>query len=145
MTRADLVLAVLAAAGGQPYTPAQIQKAIFIICDQYPYLISEGPGFAFKPHNYGPFDSDVYFEIDKLARDGLARVFQSPFGNWNMYAATAEGENRGRAILCEVMADAECDYVETISTWVRSLNFSKLVKSIYEAYPHMRANSIFRG
>jgi hypothetical protein len=59
VNRRDLVLAILAAADGRAYTPVQIQKAVFIVCDQFPDLIEEGPHFHFEPYDYGPFDSDV--------------------------------------------------------------------------------------
>jgi len=142
LNRHDLVLAILAASGGRPYTPVQIQKAVFVVCDQLPGLVS-GPGFNFKPYDYGPFDSDVYSEISQLQQAGEATITPSPFGNWNMYAASDTGLIRGRELLDRVGKHRE--YIEKISAWVRSLSFNRLVKSIYEAYPEMRANSIFRG
>ena len=66
MTRRDLVLALLAAAEGRPYTPVQIQKAVFVICDLIPDLIDDGPTFNFQPYDYGPFDLDVYSELGQL-------------------------------------------------------------------------------
>jgi hypothetical protein len=144
MNRRDLVLAILSASDGRPYTPVQIQKAVFVICDQLPQLINDGPGFHFQPYDYGPFDSDVYTEIADLQRQGYAIVAPSRLGNWNTYAASDTGVDQGRGWL-NVMDNAERDYIEEISHWVRSLNFNSLVKSIYEAYPHMRANSVFRG
>ena len=77
MNPRDLVLAILAAAEGRPYTPVQIQKAIFIICDQFPSLIDAGPGFHFEPYDYGPFDSDVYSELAQLQRSGDAVIAPS--------------------------------------------------------------------
>ena len=140
----NLVLAILAAADGRPYTPVQIQKAVFVICDQIPELIDEGPGFQFEPYDYGPFDSNVYSAIDRLEDAGLAEIAPSAYGNWNTYAASDEGIEKGEKLLDEMNADDE-QYIRKISGWVRSLSFTKLVKSIYEAYPHMRANSIFKG
>ncbi|HTQ83753.1 MAG TPA: hypothetical protein VMI47_10845 [Pseudolabrys sp.] len=143
MDRGDLVLAILAAADGRPYTPVQIQKAVFVICDQFPDLIDDGPGFNFEPYDYGPFDSDVYSEISALDARGEAIIAPSGIGNWNTYAASDYGLARGRALLDEMGRQGK--YVQKISDWVRSMSFSQLVKSIYEAYPDMRANSIFRG
>src|ERR1700730_1932928 len=103
MNRRDLVLAVLAAAEGRPYTPVQIQKAVFIVCDQIPDLIDEGPGFHFEPYDYGPFDSDVYSEIAALQRQGEAVITPSPFGNWSTYAASDDGLPRGEHLLFNEM------------------------------------------
>jgi hypothetical protein len=144
VNRRDLVLAILAAANGRSYTPVQIQKAVFVICDQLPHLIDDGPGFNFQPYDYGPFDSDVYSEIATLRHDGAAIIAPSGVGNWNTYAATDAGVDRGDEFLYQVMKEEDRAYIEQISNWVRSLNFATLVKSIYEAYPRMRANSIFK-
>jgi hypothetical protein len=144
MNRKDLVLAILAASGGRPYTPVQIQKAVFIVCDQVPDLIDEGPGFNFRPYDYGPFDADVYADIADLQLSGEAVIAPSGSGNWNTYAASDAGLSRGQGLLYEMEED-EYQYLEKISNWVRSLSFNRLVKSIYDKYPHMRANSIFRG
>jgi uncharacterized protein len=144
MNRRDLVLAVMAAAQGRTYSPVQIQKAVFLVCDQLRDLIDDGPEFNFQPHDYGPFDSDVYLVIESLQSRGLAVIAPSPSGNWNTYAASDAGLAQGDEVLCN-MGKSNQRYVQRVSEWVRSLSFKSLVKSIYDAYPHMRANSIFRG
>jgi hypothetical protein len=144
VNRRDLVLAILAAANGRSYTPVQIQKAVFVICDQLPHLIDDGPGFNFQPYDYGPFDSDVYSEIGALQREGAAIIAPSGIGNWNTYAATDAGVDAGDEFLYQVIDEDDRVHIERISKWVRSLSFTTLVKSIYEAYPRMRANSIFK-
>jgi hypothetical protein len=144
MNRRDLVLAMLACADGRAYTPVQIQKAIFIACDKTPALINQGPAFQFEPYDYGPFDAAVYGEIHALSNEGFATVAPSGGGRWNTYAASDIGLANGREIL-DGLAERDRGYLKQISEWVRSQSFSSLVKSIYEAYPSMRANSIFRG
>jgi hypothetical protein len=144
MTRDELVLAMLACAGGRPYTPVQIQKAIFLVCQQMPELITGGPGFDFRPYDYGPFDADVYSVADSLQRDGGAVIAPSPYGRWNTYAATDDGVAVGQEILAGLEADSR-EFLQRTSDWVRAQGFSSLVKSIYDAYPSMRENSIFRG
>ena len=145
MKRRDLVLAILAAAAGRPYTPVQIQKAVFLICDQFRDLIDDGPRFNFQPYDYGPFDSNVYAELQELQHSGEAVISPSAHGNWNTYAISDAGSGRGDELLYHVLPSEVKDYIDEVSKWVRSLSFKTLVKSIYEAYPNMRANSIFRG
>lgn len=62
----DLLLTVLACAEGRSFTPAQIQKAMFLLSRQMPGLVEEGPGFAFRPFDFGPFDAGVYHEAATL-------------------------------------------------------------------------------
>ncbi len=142
MNRGDVLLAILAAAGGRSFTPAQIQKAAFLVSRNAPRLVSEGPNFGFVPYDYGPFDVSVYSEAEKLERRGLADII--PNGRWRLYAATQEGVEHGNAIAARADADGAA-YIRAVADWVLSLDFATLVKSIYEAYPEMRENSIFKG
>jgi hypothetical protein len=144
MTRKDVLLAILAAARGQSYTPAQLQKGAFLITRNLPGLVADGLAFNFMPYDYGPFDRAVYDEASALQRDGLADIHPSGSGRWNVYSASSEGVSRGDELLAQ-MSEAHRKYVAETSRWVRSRSFTSLVKSIYEAYPEMRANSVFRG
>jgi hypothetical protein len=143
MNRRDLVLAILASSDGRPYTPAQLQKAVFLISKRMPRLI-DAPGFNFVPYDYGPFDSDVYIEATALSQTGEVVIAPSGMGRWNVYSASEAGLERGRNLLAQIDGPAR-KYLQEVSSWVRAQSFSSLVKSIYDAYPEMRANSIFRG
>jgi hypothetical protein len=143
VTRQQLLLAILAAAKGRPYSPVQIQKAVFLITRNLPNLVTEGDRFEFVPYDYGPFDSDVYLEAEELQRTGAATIASSGSGRWNVYSATDEGAKRGSEVLSR-LAPQSRQYVENVSNWIRSQSFGSLVRSIYEAYPEMRQNSIFQ-
>jgi hypothetical protein len=143
MDRRELVLALLACSDGRQYTPAQLQKAVFLVTRNMPQIV-QGGGFNFVPYDYGPFDADVYTEATFLHHAGDAIIAPSGTGRWNTYAATESGVARGRALLRALPASAQ-QYLSDVSTWVRAQSFSSLVKSIYDTYPEMRANSIFRG
>ena len=137
------MLAILAAAEGGAYSPVQIQKAAFVLDRNLPQLFSDGSKFHFTPYDYGPFDRSVYSEVEKLEAEGLAVVNQSA-GRWRTYAASPQGVEQGKLLLAALPA-AHSDYVRRVSEWVRSLDFATLVKSIYAAYPEMKANSVFQG
>jgi hypothetical protein len=143
MNRRELVLAILAAANGRPYSPAQLQKTAFLITANIPWVISEGASFGFRPYDYGPFDSAVYSEAQILRDSGDADISPAPWGRWVIYAATPQGVARGNELLNSIQSDA-ADYIRNVSNWALSQSFTSLVKSIYESYPEMRANSIFR-
>lgn len=144
MHRRDLLLAVLASAEGRAFTPVQLQKSVFLICRNVPSLINSGPTFNFTPYDYGPFDPSVYTEAESLALSGQAIIAPSASGRWSTYAASDIGVARGRALIAELQANIQ-DYIRRISEWVRSQSFRDLVKSIYDAYPEMKVNSVFRG
>jgi hypothetical protein len=85
----------------------------------------------------------VYNEATSLALAGEAIVAPSGTGRWKTYAASDEGLGRGQEILGSLPAETR-EYLEGVAGWVRSLSFGSLVKSIYDAYPEMKQNSIFR-
>jgi hypothetical protein len=144
MTRSDVLLAILAASQGRPLTPVQIQKATFLVTRHFPGLIRHGPRYNFTPYDYGPFDQAVYTDAQLLARAGHVEIARREGVNWNQYSASDAGIAQGEAIL-DSMPQNERNYVRRVSAWVRSLSFEDLVRAIYEQYPEMRVNSIFRG
>lgn len=144
MRRADVVLAILASAEGQPLTPVQLQKAAFLLDRNLPDLIDDGPTFHFEPYDYGPFDKAVYDEASQLAFRGLAQISHAQWGRWYLYQASPHGLESGNALLRQLPENI-FSYIENVTSWVRSQSFASLVKSIYDQYPEMRANSIFQG
>lgn len=144
MKRSNVLLAVLSASGGQPFQPVQIQKAMFLVCENLPGLVTEGPNYNFAPYDYGPFDSTVYNDARVLQAAGLARIADASNGRWSTYSATDHGLERATEILGG-MTKGQRKYILDVAAWVRKLSFSALVKSIYDAYPQMRERSIFEG
>jgi len=144
MDRRELVLAVLAAGKGRAFSPAQIQKAVFLIDKNLPHLVHRGPRFEFAPYNYGPFDRNVYVEAENLQREGAAEISPSPNGRWMLYRASENGLAQGELVLQRLKLKTR-RYVDSVAEWVLAQSFGSLVKSIYEIYPEMRENSIFQG
>jgi hypothetical protein len=144
MDRRELLLAVLAAGRGRAFHPAQIQKAIFLIDTNLPHLVHSGPRYKFAAYNYGPFDRNVYIEAEGLRDEGMAVIAPSANGRWMTYAASDAGLTRGEQILGRLKLKSR-RYLESVAEWVLAQSFGSLVKSIYDAYPEMKKNSIFQG
>jgi uncharacterized protein len=143
MSRSELVLALLASTGGRAYTPAQLQKTAFLVTKNLQGIVSQGPGFDFEPYDYGPFDKDVYLEAQALRDVGAAEIAPAPSGRWVTYAATQQGVAAGQEILGRLPV-AYQEYVRNVAQWAQAQSFSSLVKAVYDIYPEMRVNSIFR-
>ena|SRR5579859_392658 len=141
MERDDLILAAMVPGGGYRYSPVQMQKLLFLIDRQIPTLVG-GPYFNFEPYHYGPFDRNVYNELDQLAARGLVAIEYSV--SPRTFALTAEGAAWGTPALNTLVPEAR-DFVIRASNFVRAHGFSSLVSAIYKAFPEMRENSVFQG
>ena len=141
MDRKGIVLAALAPANGDTYTPVQVQKLLFLI-DQNIATITGGQHFNFEPYDYGPFDKEVYSVLHELEENSLVEVLETPGQSWKRYRLTKSGQTSGKQVLGNLDPKGK-DYITRASEYVRDLSFSQLVSAIYKAYPHMKANSVF--
>jgi uncharacterized protein len=117
MRREQVALMMLASANGRTFTPAQIQKALFLLSRESPELFSESPGYTFRPYDYGPFDSAVYDDIDSSVRRGNAEIIR---GWVRSYRATAAGVEEGKQLL-EKLDEEDRDHVRKVSDDSRGL------------------------
>ena len=142
MKKETLVLAALAAGGIHRHTPVQAQKLMFMIDREVPEQV-DGPHFNFIPYDYGPFDKQVYFELDELAIEGLVQI-NDESSRRRTYTLTQEGLEAGKAALADI-DDLAQDFIKRASGFVRTHSFSELVSAVYKAYPEMRENSVFQS
>lgn len=141
MDRKELVLAALSAGRTSPFTPVQVQKLFFLLDERATKGIG-GPHFNFKPHHYGPFDKEVYDELEGLANIGLVEVLEVGRAGLRTYRLTEQGYDEGREAISKLDAPVK-EYMGEVVSFVRSQSFSDLVSAIYAEYPEMRQNSVF--
>jgi len=142
MERDEIILSAMAAGGeNTTFTPVQVQKLFFLLDREGAHLV-DGPHFNFAPYDYGPFDRAVYDALEALARQNLAQVQNT--GRYRVYSLSQAGRQRGTARL-QALPLATQNYLTNLASWVRQLSFEQLVASIYNRYPEMKANSVFRG
>jgi hypothetical protein len=140
MKKHELILAGLAPALESTYSPVQVQKLFFLIDRNISDKIG-GPFFDFQPYNYGPFDSDVYRTLEVASSDGHVLITD---GDRRHYQLTPSGVQEGTRLLNSIPGPAKA-FVVDASNFVRKLSFAQLVSAIYDAYPDMKANSVFEG
>ena len=138
--RADVLLKIIAAAEGEPLTPAQLQKVAFRVgmeCSEYMPV----DYYTFRKYDYGPFSAEIYRDAEQLECDGKITITINARGGWKEYAATVRG----------YMTELE-DFPEEVSSfildkvnWARELSFQELVREVYKMYPAYRENSVFQG
>lgn len=145
--RLDVLLAALASIGpAKAFEPVHVQKAMFLIDRRAHGLFGKRAGqhYEFVPYDYGPFDSAVYHDLDRLAQADLVHIDQNPQYGYRRYAATEAGRKHGEEAL-QRMKPEERKTVEEAARFVLSLPFRALVSAIYRQFPEMKANSVFKG
>lgn len=144
LQRRDWTLLVLAAAGGQPLQPVQLQKTLFLIGENLKPVEKDlsSEFYDFEPYDYGPFDRMAYADAEYLSNQGFATITTLPGRLYREYAATVDGLQRAKA-LEQDLARPLVEYVHSIVDWARSLSFSDLVRAIYQQYPEQRVRSVF--
>jgi uncharacterized protein len=140
--RQMIVLAALAVESGSVFAPVQVQKLFFLL-DQNLASDLGGKQFSFEPYDYGPYDRAVYSELETLALRGLVTIEATAGAGRRRFSLTAAGYEAGQKVLRQLTPRAQ-DYLVRVSSWVRSLSFAELVGAIYQQYPDMKVNSVFR-
>jgi hypothetical protein len=140
LNRSDWNLVALSAAMGQPLSPAQLQKVLFLLQRSFPDAVQGG--YAFRPYNYGPFDAEVYCDAERMQLEGLVHVRRTS-GGWKEFSATPAGLERA-SVLAERADPRAVEYLRRVVAWAKRLSFAELVRAVYSAYPEMMANSIFK-
>jgi hypothetical protein len=72
LSRDEIALVMLSLADGKSFSPVQIQKALFLATDKAAAAFDRRSHYNFQPYDYGPFDWQVYSDVEKLERRGLA-------------------------------------------------------------------------
>ena len=142
MTQREFVLASLASAKGESFTPVQLQKFLFLLDRNIGPRLG-GSGFTFRPYHYGPFDRDVYTALERLRDEGLAEIGQAPT-SLRTFRLTDAGHSAGEQLASDLLDSRTRAYMAAVSDFVRSHSFTSLVSSIYKAYPDMKVNSVFQ-
>lgn len=138
LSRDELVLAAMTAGGLQAsFNPIQIQKLLFLIDQELAEHVG-GPHFTFEPHNFGPFDSQVYDVLAGLAAEHKIEI--NTEGQYWLYWLTARGDVEGTNAL-STLDDWVAESLYQCAHWVQIQSWHSLLTKIYSRYPQMRPNS----
>jgi hypothetical protein len=139
-TKQWLLLALRASRGG--LTAVQLQKALFLLGERRSDAVGKG-FYRFEPYNYGPFCRQVYSDADMLAGFGYIEIDESRGRALRRYRLTPAGVHAADQLAAQA-PQGGLKYLADVVDWVQSLSFNQLVRAVYQAYPEMRANSVFQ-
>jgi hypothetical protein len=125
--------------GSQDLDRVRLMKTLFVFGKLVPAAIDQP--YQFEPYNYGPFDVRVYQDAEGLVASGLVEI--KP-GRYPSYTPTEKGSELARQLIAQAPSPA-VEYMKRVRAWSLSVDFSTLVKAIYQQWPEMRARSQFQG
>ncbi len=143
MKRRDWALLALSSSPDGALAPVQAQKAMFLLAKHACPRPSDDAFYRFKPYHYGPFDREVYSDLDRLIDEGLVRRVKSKRYSGTEFQVTDLGKAEAARIARSQPGIAP--YLKSVVEWMRPLTFTQLVSAIYKQYPKFREKSIFRG
>ena len=137
MTRSDILLAIVAAAEGQPLQPVHLQKVAFLVGQEFPQGLPNDY-YQFDNYRFGPFSAAIYADAEALEYWGQLRIQQGDQPRKRRYFA-AEHVSLEAIDLPANMRK----YISETVLWAREQSFQELVRSIYYLYPEYLENSVF--
>lgn len=141
MTKTELIIAVFGTKPNTQFSPVQIQKILFLI-DQNVGKELGGPFYNFIPYHYGPFDQNIYSELEELWINGNIEKIRHNYTRFH-FRITENGLTKFNEIKQSIKPEL-LEYIIKVVDWATSLTFMQLVSAIYKAYPKMKENSIFK-
>ena len=123
------------------HEPIRIQKTLFKLAREAG--LPPGEQYQFRPYNWGPFSATIYQDIDDLVGSGLVERVPQPGISWAIYKLTNKGKKRAERIRTKANVQSVRS-LDGISRWVAERPFSKLLQDVYEKYPDMAKNSLFK-
>ena len=135
--RSDILLAIVAAAKPPGLGRGHLQKAAFLVGDEYPSL-SLTNYYEFEKGQFGPFAAAVYSDAETLDKNNHINIVPRNDPGQSLYELTEKGQGK-RIYLPEGMTRS----IEDIVKWIEPMGFSELVRAIYLLYPEYLENSKF--
>ena len=100
--------------------------------------------FNFIPYHYGPYDKQVYLELSNLSLSGKIDIRLNKKNGYRLYKLSQSIIPEARKSLEETFGDTEITNIRKLNDFVISKGFNELISSIYEKFPEMEENSIFK-
>ncbi|MBV6504109.1 MAG: hypothetical protein AKCLJLPJ_02209 [Fimbriimonadales bacterium] len=138
MKRGDWALLALYYAE-QPLYPVHMQKILFLLSRAGADAVGDD-FYDFQPWDYGPFSSQVYWDLEKAAEEGLVVIDAS--GRVRHYSLSPAGEAHAQE-LAKHLDPKMAEYLKRVTEWAKGLSFSDLVRAIYQRFPEYKTRSVF--
>ena len=137
ISRSDILLAIIAAAGERDFRRVYVQKVAFLVSEEFKGKLRED-FYDFDKYHYGPFSRDVYLDAEMLNDSGCISIKYGADRRDDLYMIEED------CYLDDIQLPAGLkQYIEDTVDWVIDMSFAELVRAIYLLFPEYRENSRF--
>ena len=136
INRQDVLLAIIAAAEGQDFRRIHLQKAAFLVAEEYKGRLPDF--YEFDRHYFGPFSHVVYRDAEMLNDSGCIGI---------KYGADRRDDSFSIMKDCGIesieLPDELERFIKESVDWIIGMDFPELVRAVYYLYPEYQENSRF--
>lgn len=137
INRSDILLAIIAAAGGCGLSRVFAQKIAFLVSEEFKGKLS-ADFYDFDKYRYGPFSREVYLDAEMLNDSGCISIRAGEYRRDDLFKIA------DNCRLGDIKLPLELQqYIEDTVDWVKDMSFAELVRAIYFLYPEFQENSRF--
>ena len=122
----------------EPLDRIRMQKGVFILTHKG----SDGWGslYSFEPYDWGPYSRGLAADLHSLVADRRMSDNGLPPRRYGSYQTTKWGENLIEDI---GLTDEQRDFISNVRAFVTTTSFTKLLRSVYAAFPTYATESKF--
>ncbi len=135
MNRKELILHVFSLVDDKLLSPVQVQKLLFLVDDKVSKELNNAKYFNFTPYDFGPFDKEIYVELNSLISDGKIVIVNSGKTREYQLVETSRHPNISEEINIKL---------KKLITFVKNCSFKELLTAIYRAYPETATNAVYK-
>ena len=137
VSRCDILLAIIAAAGERDITRVFVQKVAFLVADEFEARLCDD-FYVFEKYNYGPYSKEVTLDAEMLNDAGCISIMYGEERRDDRYVISADCDIDAIRLPADLQA-----YIQETVDWVIDMSFAELIRAIYMLYPEYQENSRF--
>lgn len=135
--RQDVLLAIIEAAAGRGLKRVHLQKAVFLVAQEFEGGLPAN-FYKFTKYHFGPYSQKVYRDAEMLNDSGCISIRYGADRRDDVFSIVADC-----AIEHIELPEKLSKFIKESVDWVLSMDFRELVQAIYYLYPEYQENSRF--
>ncbi|MCY3834315.1 MAG: hypothetical protein OXG85_14980 [Chloroflexi bacterium] len=133
----DVLLAIIEAAKERGLTRVHLQKAVFLVAEEFKHGLPND-FYKFTKYHFGPYSQEIYRDAEILNELGCINIRYGADRRDDVFSIDADC---GIEII--ELPDKLSRFVKQSVDWILSMDFQELVRAIYYLYPEYQENSRF--